>query len=60
VTTDAFVRALLFLIPLMAGVWLGARSFKTADPAKFRKVVLILLAGLAILTAAKGAYAILQ
>jgi uncharacterized membrane protein YfcA len=59
VTMDAFVRALLFLVPLMAGVWLGARSFKTTDPAKFRKVVLILLAGLAVLTAAKGAYVIL-
>ena len=34
VTEDAFYRALIFLIPLIAGVWIGARSFKTADPAQ--------------------------
>jgi uncharacterized membrane protein YfcA len=39
---------------LAAGVWLGARSFQTADPARFRKLVLIILACLALLTAAKA------
>jgi uncharacterized membrane protein YfcA len=54
VTFDAAFRALVFLPALVAGVWLGARSFKAADPAAFRKWVLILLAILALLTAAKG------
>jgi uncharacterized membrane protein YfcA len=54
VTLDAAFRALVFLPALFAGVWLGARSFKTADPAVFRNWVLALLALLAALTAAKG------
>jgi hypothetical protein len=58
VTLDAAFRALIFLPALIAGVWLGARSFKTADPAVFRKWVLALLALLAVLTAAKGLYAL--
>jgi hypothetical protein len=54
VTLDAAWRALLFLPPLLAGVWLGARSFRSADPATFRKWVLLLLAVLAVLTALQG------
>ena len=60
VTWDAFIRALVFLPTLLAGVWLGARSFKGADPAVFRKWVLAILATLAVLTAAKGLYALSQ
>jgi len=56
VTWGAFVRALTFLPALLIGVWLGARSFKDADPTVFRKWVLIILATLAVLTAAKGIY----
>jgi uncharacterized membrane protein YfcA len=54
VTWDSLIRALTFIPPLLAGVWLGARSFKGADPATFRKWVLAILALLAVLTAAKG------
>jgi uncharacterized protein len=54
VTRTAFFRALTFLPPLLAGVWLGARSFKSADPEVFRKWVLAILAVLAVLTAAQG------
>lgn len=54
VTKDSGVLALAFLPALAAGVWLGARSFQTADPARFRKFVLIILACLALLTAAKA------
>lgn len=54
VTTDSLVRTLTFLPALLAGVWLGARSFKNADPAVFRKWVLALLGLLAVITAAKG------
>ena len=60
VTWEAFIRALMFLPPLLAGVWLGARSFKGADPAVFRKWVLTILALLAVLTAAKGLFSLLQ
>ena len=51
---ESFLRASFFLPPLLAGVWLGARSFKGADPKVFRQWVLIILAALAVLTAAKG------
>ena len=58
VTRDAAFRALIFLPALLAGIWFGARSFKGADPAVFRKYVLILLGVLAVLICAKGAYAL--
>lgn len=54
VTWDALVRALTFVVPLLAGIWLGARSFKSANPETFRKWVLVILAVLAALTLAKG------
>lgn len=56
VTGAALFRAAIFLPALLAGVWLGARSFKSANPAVFRKWVLAILAGLAVLSAAKGIY----
>ncbi len=59
ITWEASFRALIFLPALLLGVWLGARSFKGADPAVFRKYVLLILATLAVLTAAKGVYALL-
>jgi uncharacterized membrane protein YfcA len=58
VTTDSLLRTLTFLPALLAGVWLGARSFKNADPIIFRKWVLALLGLLAIITSIKGAYAL--
>jgi len=54
---DTLWRALLFLPPLAAGIWLGNRSFKHADPAVFRRWVLRLLMLLAVLT---GGRALLQ
>lgn len=54
VTQQAGLLALAFLPALAAGVWLGARLFTTADPARFRRIVLMILAGLALLTAAKA------
>ncbi len=54
VSTDSLFRTLTFLPALLAGVWLGARSFKTADPVVFRKWVLALLGLLAAITATKG------
>jgi uncharacterized protein len=50
-------RALVFLPALAAGVWLGNRGFRNADPVDFRRWVLRLLMLLAVLT---GARAVLQ
>lgn len=58
VTREAGLMALAFLPALVAGVWLGARSFRTADPARFRQIVLIILACLALMTAAKAVLAL--
>jgi uncharacterized protein len=49
-------RAALFLPPLAAGVWLGNRSFKRADPAAVRRWVLRLLMLLALLAAVRAAF----
>lgn len=54
VTGDSFLRAATFLPPLFLGVWLGSRSFKGTDPARFRSWVILILAVLAVITAAKG------
>jgi uncharacterized membrane protein YfcA len=54
ITWDTLYLALIFLPTLILGNWIGARGFKSADPATFRKWVLILLGVLAILSAAKG------
>jgi uncharacterized membrane protein YfcA len=54
ITWNTLYLALIFLPALILGVWLGARSFRGADPATFRKCVLVLLAVLAVLSAAKG------
>jgi uncharacterized protein len=57
-TWDAFTRAALYLPALIAGVWVGARSFASANPDTFRKVVLIIMATLAIVGAVKAAASI--
>ncbi len=53
-------RFLTFLPPLLAGVWLGARGFKHADPEGFRRWVLRILVLLAALTAVQGAVQMLD
>jgi uncharacterized membrane protein YfcA len=60
VTWDTLYLALILLPPLIVGNWIGARSFKSADPTTFRKWVLMLLAVLAVLSAAKGIAAYVQ
>jgi uncharacterized membrane protein YfcA len=55
VTPEGFTRFLVFVPALLAGQWIGARSFSTADPADFRRWILILLAALAVLTGLRGA-----
>jgi len=55
VTRESGLLALAFLPALIAGIWLGSRSFKAADPQRFRRIVLTILACLAALTAIKAA-----
>jgi uncharacterized protein len=54
ITRETLFLALGFLPALILGNWIGARGFKSANPATFRKWVLVLLAVLAVLSAAKG------
>ena len=54
VTSEAFTRFLVFVPALLAGQWIGARSFRKADPADFRSWILILLVALAVLTGLQG------
>jgi uncharacterized membrane protein YfcA len=50
----------LGMVPaLLAGQWLGARSFRTSDPARFRRHVLMILAVLALLSGGQGLLALL-
>jgi uncharacterized membrane protein YfcA len=47
-------RFAAMLPPLLAGQWLGARSFRSSDPARFRHWVLVTLAVLALLSGGQG------
>jgi len=58
VTWNAATRALAYLPALIAGVWIGARSFKGVDEAKFRKAVLMLLALMALAIGVKAVLAL--
>jgi uncharacterized protein len=60
VTLETAKLGLLFLPALAIGVWLGARSFRTADPQVFRRVVLVLLALLAVLTGFQAILSLLR
>ncbi|MCX7345409.1 MAG: hypothetical protein NTU78_06690 [Alphaproteobacteria bacterium] len=59
VSAQGVILALFLLPPLLAGVWLGAQSVRTADPRQFRKWVLVILVVLALMTAAQGLQAYL-
>lgn len=54
ITPATLWRGALFLPPLAAGIWLGNRSFKHADPAAVRRWVLRLLMLLALLAGARA------
>ncbi len=54
ITKETAFRAIAYLPALLAGIWLGARSFKGADPEQFRKYVLVILAALAAITFIKS------
>jgi uncharacterized membrane protein YfcA len=50
VTSEGISRFLASVPALLAGQWIGAHSFRTANPADFRRWTLILLVALAVLT----------
>ncbi len=60
VTSEGFYRFLAFVPALLAGQWIGARSFKTANPLDFRRWILRLLVVLAVSTGLQGASAMLR
>lgn len=57
---STLTRFALFLPALLIGVWLGARSFRSANPDRFRRWVLIILFAMSALTGIKGLIEILQ
>ena len=57
VTWEAAQRALMFLAPLLIGIWIGTRGFKNANPEIFRKIVLMILSLLAGASVVQGALA---
>ena len=58
ITRDTAIRAAAYLPALIAGVWVGARSFKSVDEALFRKAVMSLLAVMAVLIGLKAILAL--
>ena len=54
ITWATVVQAAVYLPALLAGVWIGARSFKGTDPETFRKYVLGILALLAVIIFVKA------
>ena len=59
ITWATVVQAAVYLPALLAGVWIGARSFKDTDPETFRKYVLGILAVLAVIIFVKAAMQII-
>ncbi|WP_375412105.1 sulfite exporter TauE/SafE family protein [uncultured Bradyrhizobium sp.] len=60
VTNEAFHRFVAFVPGLLAGQWIGARNFETANPVAFRRWILVLLMVLALLTGLQGVMAMLR
>ncbi|TXH34230.1 MAG: sulfite exporter TauE/SafE family protein [Rhodospirillaceae bacterium] len=58
VTKQSFLQAALWLVPLLLGVTVGARSFHHVSEAAFRRWVLRLLILLAVISGAKAALAL--
>ncbi|HVM80287.1 MAG TPA: sulfite exporter TauE/SafE family protein [Stellaceae bacterium] len=57
VTREGFYLFLMLVPMLLAGQWLGARSFKKSDPTEFRRWALRILSVLALLTGLQGGLA---
>jgi uncharacterized membrane protein YfcA len=59
-TLEGFYRFLIFVPALLLGQWLGARSFRSSDPASFRIWVLRILVVLALLTGLQGLLGVIR
>jgi len=59
ITRQTFLQAALWLVPLLLGVSIGARSFRTVGEDTFRRWVLRLLMALAVLSAGKAIAALI-
>jgi uncharacterized membrane protein YfcA len=60
INASTLTRFATFLPALVIGVWIGARSFRTANPEKFRRWVLIILFFMAALAGIKGVIELLS
>ena len=60
VTSDGFYLFLILVPMLLAGQWLGARSFKNAEPSEVRRWALRILSALALLTGLQGVLAMVN
>ena len=47
-TREVALWSLALVLPMLAGIVLGHRQFLRTDPERFRRVVLLLLAGLSL------------
>jgi len=56
VTTQSFAQFIAWIPALLIGIFIGAKGFKHMDPAKFRRIVLIILIALAVVTLVKAGY----
>jgi len=54
ISTELLGRTVLFLIPLMVGIYIGHRSFVKTSPESFRKFVLSLLIVLSLAAMIRG------
>jgi uncharacterized membrane protein YfcA len=54
ITTQSFVQFIAWIPALLVGVAIGAKGFKHMEQVKFRKAVLIILIGLAVVTLVKA------
>ncbi len=54
ISTELLGRTVLFLIPLMVGIYIGHRSFVKTSPESFRKFVLSLLIVLSLAGMIRG------
>ncbi len=54
VTRDVLVLAGVLVLPMLAGIVLGARGFLRTDPERFRRYVLVILAALSVAVLARA------
>src|SRR4029453_3935092 len=60
VTTQSFAQSLAWLPALLVGVWIGAHGFRRMNQDAFRRWVLVILIGLALLGIGKATLALLS